>query len=222
MYAELNRMLATGVIKTNQSSWTNPVMLVRKGIKIRNCLDVRKLNSLTVEDAFPLLHIEGLLSRLGHMHYISNVHLKDHFWQIPLYIQSRKKLYLQYRRYHHFTFIRYAFRNVAQTLCRPMDKVIPSALREQVFVYLDDLLIVTPNYQAYIQILERVSDMFFNAKLTKNLEKPKFCFRELQYLGYIVGQCNLSTDPAKIFSITEFSYPKTRRQVRGFMETTGW
>jgi len=45
----------------------------------RFCLDARKLNALTIEDAYPLPSIEGILSRIDQTHYISSVDLKFAF-----------------------------------------------------------------------------------------------------------------------------------------------
>jgi len=38
-----------------------------------------------------------------------------------------------------------------------MNKVIPAALRENVFVYLDDLLVCSPTFGAHIDMLSQVS-----------------------------------------------------------------
>lgn len=47
MYEELDRMLSLLVIEPNESPWNNRVTFVQKGDKVR-------LNSLTVNDAYPL------------------------------------------------------------------------------------------------------------------------------------------------------------------------
>jgi len=91
VYAEQDRMLGLGVIEESNSSWSSPVTLVKKGQKNRLCLDARKVNSRTIKDAYPLPHIEGLLSRLQERYYISAIDLKDAFWQIPLESKSREK-----------------------------------------------------------------------------------------------------------------------------------
>jgi len=62
-YAELDRMLGLRVIEESNSSWSSPVTLVQKGQKNRLCLDARTVNYRTIKDAYPLRHIEGLLSR---------------------------------------------------------------------------------------------------------------------------------------------------------------
>ncbi|MGC8720940.1 MAG: hypothetical protein ACP5TY_13145, partial [Thermodesulforhabdaceae bacterium] len=51
IYAELGRVLDLNVIEPSKSAWSSPVSLVRKGEKIRLCLDARKVNARTIKDA---------------------------------------------------------------------------------------------------------------------------------------------------------------------------
>lgn len=64
MFSEIDRMLELGVIEPSSSPWSSPMRLVVKPNKVRLCLDARKLNSVTKEDAYPLPNIEGIFSRL--------------------------------------------------------------------------------------------------------------------------------------------------------------
>lgn len=52
--------------------------------KVRFCVDSRKLNSVTVKDAYPIPNIDGIISRLPPVFCISKIDLKDAFWQIKL------------------------------------------------------------------------------------------------------------------------------------------
>ncbi|XP_055840084.1 uncharacterized protein LOC129907754 [Episyrphus balteatus] len=145
LYEELERMLKLGAIEQSNSAWSSPVVLVRKPGKNRLCLDYKKVNAKTKKDAYPLFHIEGLLSRLPDTHFISSVDLKDAFWQIPLEKSSREKTaftvpgmpLLQ------FTVMPFGLCNAPQRMVRLMDKVVPHQLREKIFPYLDDLLVVS-------------------------------------------------------------------------------
>lgn len=138
MDEELNRMISLGVIEESQSPWSSPVVLIRKeNGKNRLCLDSRALNKLTIKDAYPLPIINGLLSRLGDPHFISSIDLKDTFWQIELDEASRAKT---------------AFKVPGRPLfqCRLMDKVMGSDPQESVFVYIDDLLVVSPDFETLL------------------------------------------------------------------------
>lgn len=103
-----------------------------------------------------------------------------------------------------------------------MDKCIPSRLRENVFVYLDDLLVCSGNFEDHINTLRDVSKCLRDAGLTINVEKSKFCQAEIKYLGYRIGQGCLKVDPDKVSAIMDFPQPKTPRQVRRFVGMANW
>jgi len=116
-------MLGLGVIEESNISWSSPVTLVQKGPKNRLCLDARKVNSRTIKDAYPLPHIEGLLSRLQETYYISAIDLKVAFWQIPFETKSREKTAFTVpgRPLYQFTVMPFGLCKAAQRMCRLMD-----------------------------------------------------------------------------------------------------
>lgn len=224
VFEEVERMLRMGVVEKTNSPWNSPVCLVRKPGKNRLCLDSRKVNALTVKDAYPLPHIEGLLSRLEDTHYISSVDLKDAFWQVPLEFNSRPKTAFTIPGMGHFQFTRMPFGlcNAPQTLSRLMDRIFPHELRSNIFIYLDDLLIVSKELSTHFDLLKITAQKLSEANLTINVKKSHFCFKSLRYLGYIVGGGQLRTDPDKVKSVAEFPLPTSRKQVRRFLGMTGW
>lgn len=225
MFDELDRMLELGVIEESQSPWNSPVVLVRKANgKSRLCLDSRAVNTVTVKDAYPMPMIDGIMSRLADTFFISSIDLKDAFWQIELDAKSREITAFTVPGRPHYQFRRMPFGlcNAAQTMCRLMDRVIPSVLREHVFVFIDDLLVVSPDFNSHLKSLKEVAVCLKNAGLTINVEKSKFCMKEIRYLGYIVGNGCLKTDPDKVQAVKNFPTPATVKQVRSFLGMTGW
>jgi len=102
--------------------------------------------------------IDGILSRIASTIFISSVDLKHAYWQIELEEESRPitAFTVPGRPLYQFVVMPFGLCNAGQSLCRLMDKVIPSKLREKVFVYLDDLLIVTPDFESHLSILKEV------------------------------------------------------------------
>jgi len=47
----------------------------------------------------------------------------------------------------------------------------------------------------------RIANQFKLANLTLNVTKSKFCAQQVNYLGYIIGNGGIATDPQKIDSI---------------------
>lgn len=189
-YKEIDKMLELNVIEVSESPWSNRTTIVRKPGKNRFCLDARKLNKLTVKDAYPLQNIDGILSRIDETYFISSVDLKYAFWQIELEPESRAftAFTVAGRPLYQFRVMPFGLCNAAQRLCRLMDKVIPPNLKDNVFIYLDDLLIISNDFDKHLQLLEQVANCLRKANLTIGLEKSQFCFQQLKYLGFILGE----------------------------------
>lgn len=224
IYVEIDRMLENGVIEESNSAWSSPLVLVKKPGKVRLCLDSRRLNSVTKKLAYPLPHIEGLLSRLSETRYISSVDLKDAFWQISLDDSSREKtaFVVPGRGLFHFKRMPFGLCNAAQRMSQLMDKVVPSKYRDSIFIYLDDLLIIAPDFETHINLLKICANLLKDAGLTINVSKSKFCMRELRYLGYVVSDGHLQTDSSKVETIADFPPPKSPKQLRRFLGMVGW
>lgn len=189
---EIERMLSLGVIEEAPSSpWSSPTVVVVKPGKVRMCVDSRKLNSVTVKDAYPIPNIDGLIARLPPVYCISKIDLKDAFWH----------------------------RN---TLCRLIDMVIPYHLKTHVFVYLDDLLIVSRNFEEHLTHLLEVETLLRKAGLTINVKKNSFGLNKVKYLGFVIGNGNLQVDDEKVNAIRDFPIPKSMKHLRRFLGMTGW
>jgi len=58
-----------------------------------------------------------------------------------------------------------------------------------VFVYIDDLLVVSDSFESHLKVVRVVAGYIKTADLTLNVEKSTFCIRLVKYLVHIVG-CN--------------------------------
>lgn len=83
-------------------------------------------------------------------------------------------------------------------------------------------MIISADFDSHIRLLEKVALCLSQANLTIGMEKSKFCFKEICYLGFIVGGGCLRTDPKKIEAIRAIPPPRNVREVRSFLGTAGW
>lgn len=83
--------------------------------------------------------------------YHRSLDFKDAFWQIPPAKNFREitAFTVSGRPLYQFWVMPFRLCNAAQNMCRLMDRVIPYQLREKVFVYLDDLLIVSAGFDEH-------------------------------------------------------------------------
>ncbi|KAL7725208.1 hypothetical protein ACLKA6_017526 [Drosophila palustris] len=104
------------------------------------------------------------------------------------------------------------------TMCRLVDELIPADLKHCVFGYLDDVCVVSEDFDTHLSVLLRLSEQFRKANLTLNIAKSRFCVTEVQYLGFVIGRGGIATDPSKVDAIRSWPSPKTLKQARSVTE----
>lgn len=222
---ELDKMLELGVVEPSNSAWSSPIFLIDKpdGTK-RFTVDFRKVNQVSRKDAYPLPQVTSILDRLRDARYLSSMDIKSAYWQIPLDPASKEKtaFTIPGRGLFQFTTMPFGLANAPATWQRFVDSILGPKLEPFVFVYLDDIIIVTSTFQKHIEILNEVFKRIKEAKLTLNREKCQFCRSELRYLGYVVSERGLQVDPDKVKSILDMPIPRNQKEVRQFHGTASW
>ena len=73
---EIDKILQRGIIEPSKSAWSSPVVLVTKSDgSPRFCVDYRRLNDVTVKEAYPLPRVDECLNALSVAKYFSSLNL---------------------------------------------------------------------------------------------------------------------------------------------------
>lgn len=223
---QLDEMLELGVVEPSSSEWNNPVLMVPKSNgEMRFCLDSRKLNAVSKGDAYPLPYISHILNHLGKAKYLSSIDLKAAFWQIGLdSVSSREKTAFTVpgRGLFQFVVMSFGLKGAPATQQRLMDKLFGPEFDNRVFVYLDDIIVVSSSFSEHLSLLEKVLERLNAANLSINLSKSQFFRKELKYLGFVVDERGLHTDPAKVQAIVDYPTPTNKKEVKMFLGTASY
>lgn len=225
IHEEVDEMLRLGVIEKSSSPWSSPILLVKKKDGgHRFVVDFRKLNEVTVRDAYPLPYVNSILDRLRGAKFLSSLDLKSAYWQVPLEKSSREKtaFTIPGKGLFHFLRLPFGLHNSPATWQRLVDSILGTDLEPYVFIYLDDFIIVTPTFEEHLRVLKEILLRLRYAGLTVNTEKCKFCLDELKYLGYVVNQSGLHVDPEKVECIVNYPAPTNIKAVKRFVGMTSW
>lgn len=222
---QLDEMLRLGVVEVSQSPWSSPIVLVKKKDgSYRFCVDFRKLNSVTVRDSYPLPLVADTLDKLRNAKYLSSLDIKSAYWQIPMAESSKEYTAFTVPNRGLFQFRRMPFglHNSAATWQRFIDRVVGHDLEPFVFVYLDDIVVVSDSFEQHLAILEEVFRRLRDAKVTISVDKCQFCRPQMKYLGYVVDRNGLHVDPDKVKAMLDIDRPRNVKEVRRVAGTFSW
>lgn len=222
---ELNKMLDQDIIEESTSAWSSPILLVpKKDGGFRFCVDYRKLNAVTKKDAYPLPYISTILDQLRDARFMSSLDIKSAYWQIKMAEDSKEytAFTVPNRGLYQFKRMPFGLHGSPALWQRLIDKVLGPKLEPYVFVYLDDIIIVTQTFEKHLEILREIFDRLSRANLTLSKEKCKFCRSELKYLGYVVNQNGLHVDPDKVKAILELPTPTSVSTLRRVIGMASW
>jgi len=155
---EVDKMLESGVISPSDSPWASPVVLVRKKDgTIRFCIDFRKLNDVTVKDAYPLPNIEDALSTLAGARYFCTLDLASGYWQVEMDEGSKAKTAFCTRNgLYEFNVMPFGLSNAPATFERLMELVLNGLTWRQCVVYIDDIIVFGTSFDECHGRLETV------------------------------------------------------------------
>lgn len=90
------------------------------------------------------------------------------------------------------------------------------------FVYLDDVIVVTKSFDHHLDVLREIFKRLRAANVTLNRQKCHLCRPKLKTLGYIVDLRGLRVDPEKVKAIVQIPTPINQKTVRQFCGTASW
>jgi hypothetical protein len=88
---QVEQMLADGIIEPATSEYASPIVIVKKKDgRPRFCVDYRRLNTITKDEAASLPIIQETLRDLGQAKVFTSLDLKSGYWQVPLSEESKQ------------------------------------------------------------------------------------------------------------------------------------
>ena len=196
----IDKMLTEGVIKSSNSPWANPVVLVaKKDGSTRFCVDYRRLNSITKLDTFALPRVDDSLHLLSKTKYFSTLDLASGYWQVGMDPGSQTKTaFCSHSGHYEFTVMSFEFCNAPKRL---MVTVFSGLARDKCFIYLDDVLVVGQTFEEHLSNLREVFTRLKEAGLKLKPSKCHLAKPQVTYLGYVVSKQRITADPAKVAAV---------------------
>src|SRR5690349_5737755 len=86
-----------------------------------------------------------------------------------------------------------------------------------VIIYLDDILIFSPNLESHTKHVHQVLGRLLENRLYAKLEKCAFDQSSIEFLGYIVSDQGIAMSPSKVEAITTWPTPSSATALLSFL-----
>jgi hypothetical protein len=190
-------MLQTGVIRPISSSFSAPVLLVKKADRSwRFCVDYQALNTVTIKDKFLIPVVEELLDKLRGASFFTKLDLRSGYHQV---------------RMHHDDITKTAFRThegLFEFLVMPfgLTSDVPSADEHRpppipapfVLVFFDDILIYSSTWSEHLRHVRLVLTALQEHQLFVKRSNGSFGERSVAYLGHVISAAGVAMDKQKV------------------------
>lgn len=203
----LSEMEEKDIIRKSSSEWASPLVLVwKKNGELRICVDYRWLNARTVKDAHPVPHQADCLAALGGNAIFSAMDLTSGFYNIPMHEQDKKfTAFTTPVGLHEFNQLPQGLCNSPASFMRLMMNIFGDQNFLTLLCYLDDVLVFAPNEEEAIKRLKMAFGRLREHGLKLAPKKCHFLRRSVKFLGHIIDENGVATDPEKVQAITATS-----------------
>ena len=202
---QLQDLLDKGFIRASVLPWGAPVPFVKKKVgTIRLCIDYRQLNMNTVKNKYALPRIDDLFDQLQSARVFSKIDLRSGYYQLRVAEADIPKTTFR-TRYKHYEFLVMPFglTNALAVFVALMNKVFQPYLDQFVIVFIDDILVYSPNEEEHAKHLNKVLQRLREEKLYAKYDKCEFWLNQIAFLGHEITEKGIQVDPKKIEAITK-------------------
>ena len=107
--------------------------------------------------------------------------------------------------------------NAPATFQRLMESCLGELNLSWCIIYLDDIIVFSQTTEEHLVRLQAVFDKLKAPGLKLKPSKCELFKKQINYLGHVVGQEGVTTDPDKIKAVTEWPRPTTVTEVRSIL-----
>lgn len=174
--------LRDDIIRPSNSPWRSPIVMVKKKDgSYRLCVDYRRLNDVTVKDAYPMPRTDEFFDALEGATIFSKLYAKSGYHQIDMYPTDIGKTAFGCREgLYEFLKMPFGLVNGLATFKRIMNNILREFINKCVVVYMDDILVYSRSEEDHVRDVSRVLEVLKEKGLILNKEKCEFGKRKLR------------------------------------------
>ncbi|CAL2256534.1 unnamed protein product [Prunus armeniaca] len=220
---EIERLLKAGFIRPAiYADWLANIVpvLKRKTGAVRICVDYRNLNEASPKDEYPMPMADMLVDGAAHNQMLSFMNGNAGYNQIMMAEEDIHKTAFMCPGHigaFEYTVMPFGLRNAGATYQRAMNSVFHDMIGHSLEVYIDDVVIKSPEEGDHMTNLKRAFLRMRQHKLKMNPKKCVFGVQAGNFLGFLVHQRGIEIDKNKAKSIIEALPPRNKKELQSLL-----
>jgi hypothetical protein len=218
---ELDAGLKSGKIASCNASYASPAFFNTRHGKMRLCVDYRQLNAACKSYQASIPRMDDILAQAAGCSLYSKIDLKGAFNLLRMHPESEELTAFQ-TKFGTFKYrvVPFGLRNGPTVFQRFIVHIFADL--PQVFVFIDDFLIVEPDPELHMKLLQTVFQRLLDNHLIVSLDKCEFMVSKVHFLGHVLHAGGISMETDKLQAINAFPSPQTKKQLQSFLGMTNY
>ncbi|CAL2239431.1 unnamed protein product [Prunus armeniaca] len=194
--------------------------LLKKNWGVRICVDYRNLNEASPKDEYPMPMADMLVDGAAHNQMLSFMDGNAGYNQIMMAEEDIHKTAFMCPGHigaFEYTVMPFGLRNAGATYQRAMNSVFHDMIGHSLEVYIDDVVIKSPEEGNHMTNLRGAFLRMRQHKLKMNPKKCVFGVQAGNFLGFLVHQRGIEIDKNKAKSIIEALPPRNKKELQSLL-----
>ena len=162
--------------------------------------------------------IDETLDALDGACYFSTLDLASGYWQVELHPKDKEKTaFVTPFGFYQFRVMPFGLCNAPATFQRLMERVLAELHWSSCLVYLDDIIVYNRSVEEHLTLLGKVFARLRKAGLKIKPSKCHLLQTSVFYLGHVVSEKGVETDPEKIRCIADWPIPSSLNDLQSLL-----
>jgi len=201
-------------------AWLANTFLVKKDYgKWRMCVDYTDLDMACPKDPYPLPYTDRLIDSASGFKTLSFMDAYSGYNQIRMDpLDAPKTAFMTNNNNYHYEVMSFGLRNVGATFQRSMDIMFAAQIGRNLEVYIDDLVVKTPENAIHTTELGMIFQQVRKFNMRLNPAKCTFGVQAGKFLGFLLTSRQIEANPHKCQAIINMRSPcnvKEAQQLTG-------
>ena len=187
------------------------------------CIDYRAVNAITVQDHYPLPHIEDLLNSMHGSCRFTKLDLAAGYHQMRIATADRQKMaFTTEFGLYDWRVLPFGLANVPSQFMRMMNSILKPMKRKFFVVYLNDIMIHSRTLVHRVVHVREVITLLMDHGLKAKSAKCARACQKVDLCGFDLEKDGIHAQEHKTRAVIHWPQPENSKDVRGFLGLTSY